>query len=163
MPLSDEQLERYSRQVIVPGIGAQGQERLLGSRVLVLGAARGVAQACLYLRAAGVAVVRDDGDETSCSPPPGAVVVAGVDALCEGRRQQLLRSGLPIFWYRLENAAFTSGCHPLAPLPEVAPRPETDAFDENLHDAAACDAAAAACALILGIPTPVGPFSWDLG
>ena len=36
--LSDENLERYARQAIMPDIGEEGQERLLESRMLVVGA-----------------------------------------------------------------------------------------------------------------------------
>ena len=36
--LSDENLERYARQVIMPEVGEDGQERLLAARVLVVGA-----------------------------------------------------------------------------------------------------------------------------
>ena len=37
MTLDDAALTRYARQVIIPGLGAAGQERLLAARVLVIG------------------------------------------------------------------------------------------------------------------------------
>ena len=37
--LSDANLERYARQVIMPHIGEDGQERSLAAKVLVVGAA----------------------------------------------------------------------------------------------------------------------------
>ena len=37
-PLSAAQLRRYARHVMLPELGLEGQQRLLGSRVLVLGA-----------------------------------------------------------------------------------------------------------------------------
>ncbi|HEY3317984.1 MAG TPA: HesA/MoeB/ThiF family protein [Coriobacteriia bacterium] len=54
MNLTDEQIARYSRQIIVPEVGAAGQERLLASSVLVVGAGGLGSPALLYLAAAGV-------------------------------------------------------------------------------------------------------------
>lgn len=54
MPLSREQRERYARNIDVVGLGVAGQERLLASSVLVIGAG-GLGSAALpYLAAAGV-------------------------------------------------------------------------------------------------------------
>ena len=36
--LSDSDLERYARQVIMPSIGEDGQEQLLAAKVLIVGA-----------------------------------------------------------------------------------------------------------------------------
>ena len=52
--LSDENLERYARQAIMPDIGEDGQERLLESRMLVVGAGGLGSPAIFYLAAAGV-------------------------------------------------------------------------------------------------------------
>lgn len=52
--LSDLQIERYSRQIILPQVGGKGQARLLRARVLVSGNGPWQAQALLYLAAAGV-------------------------------------------------------------------------------------------------------------
>lgn len=52
--LSDLQIERYSRQIILPQVGGKGQQQLLDARVFVSGNNRWQAQALLYLAAAGV-------------------------------------------------------------------------------------------------------------
>ena len=52
--LTDEQIERYSRQIILPEIGGKGQEKLLKSKVLIIGCG-GLGSPCAYyLAAAGV-------------------------------------------------------------------------------------------------------------
>jgi molybdopterin/thiamine biosynthesis adenylyltransferase/rhodanese-related sulfurtransferase len=52
--LTEAQLERYSRHLMLPEVGEKGQEKLLKSRVLLLGAGGLGAPASLYLAAAGV-------------------------------------------------------------------------------------------------------------
>ncbi len=52
--LTPAQLERYSRHILLPEVGEKGQERLLKSRVLLLGAGGLGSPAALYLAAAGI-------------------------------------------------------------------------------------------------------------
>ena len=62
MSLSDAQLERYARHIILRDIGGAGQSRLLGAAVAVIGAGGIGSPALQYLAAAGIGrlVVVDD-------------------------------------------------------------------------------------------------------
>ena len=57
MRFSDEQIERYSRHIILEEVGVKGQEILLESKVLIIGAGGLGSPAALYLAAAGVGTI----------------------------------------------------------------------------------------------------------
>ena len=52
--MKDETLLRYSRQIMLPEIGIEGQERLLNSRVLIIGLGGLGCPVAIYLAASGV-------------------------------------------------------------------------------------------------------------
>ena len=61
--LDDEKLARYSRHLLIPEVGIEGQERLLETSILLIGAGGLGSPAALYLAAAGVGrlgIVDDD-------------------------------------------------------------------------------------------------------
>ncbi|HET7831235.1 MAG TPA: molybdopterin-synthase adenylyltransferase MoeB [Candidatus Limnocylindrales bacterium] len=55
--LTDSQKQRYSRHLLIPEVGTEGQAKLLGSKVLLIGAGGLGAPAALYLAAAGVGTI----------------------------------------------------------------------------------------------------------
>ena len=55
--LSSEQKQRYSRHLLIPEVGAEGQAKLLASKALFIGAGGLGSPAALYLAAAGVGTI----------------------------------------------------------------------------------------------------------
>ena len=52
--LTEEQIERYSRHILLQDVGLEGQEKLLNAKVLIIGAGGLGSPVALYLAAAGV-------------------------------------------------------------------------------------------------------------
>jgi sulfur-carrier protein adenylyltransferase/sulfurtransferase len=67
--LDDAKRRRYSRHILIPEVGEEGQQKMLDSRVLLIGAGGLGSPAALYLAAAGIGtigIVDDDAvDETN--------------------------------------------------------------------------------------------------
>lgn len=65
---SEEELQRYSRHILLKDVGVEGQERIRRGRVLVVGAGGLGAPVALYLAAAGVGTIGiADGDRVELS------------------------------------------------------------------------------------------------
>lgn len=66
--LSEEQIQRYSRHIILKEVGGKGQQKLLDGKVLIIGAGGLGAPIALYLAAAGVGTIGiADADEVDLS------------------------------------------------------------------------------------------------
>ncbi len=65
---SDNDLLRYSRQIMIPQVGAEGQEQLLNANILIIGMGGLGAPAAIYLAAAGIGhLILVDFDEVDLS------------------------------------------------------------------------------------------------
>jgi molybdopterin/thiamine biosynthesis adenylyltransferase len=66
--LNDEQIERYSRHILLQDVGGAGQQKIVNAKVLIIGAGGLGAPAALYLAAAGVGTLGIiDGDRVDLS------------------------------------------------------------------------------------------------
>ena len=57
MDFSEDQIYRYARHIILPEVGGEGQKKLLGAKVLLIGAGGLGSPVALYLAAAGVGTI----------------------------------------------------------------------------------------------------------
>lgn len=57
LDFSESQIQRYARHILLPQVGGQGQEKLLNSKVLVIGAGGLGSPVLMYLAAAGVGTI----------------------------------------------------------------------------------------------------------
>ncbi len=114
--LSQQETLRYSRHLILPEVGIEGQQRLKAGRVLVIGAGGLGSPAALYLAAAGV----------------GTIGLVDFDAVDETNLQrQIIHGTSAIGRTKLESAA--------ARLADMNPLVEIRRFDTQLTSANALD------------------------
>ncbi|WP_341645666.1 HesA/MoeB/ThiF family protein [Thauera sp. SDU_THAU2] len=116
--MNDDQLLRYSRHILLPEIGVEGQEALLGAKVLIVGAGGLGSPAAMYLAAAGV----------------GSLVIADDDDVdLTNLQRQILHSAETVGRPKVESARI--GLQRLNPLAEVVPlqaRLDGDVLDEQV-------------------------------
>lgn len=68
MEFSDDEVERYSRQLVLAEVGGQGQQKLKAAKVLIVGCGGVGGPVALYLAAAGVGqITLIDGDRVALS------------------------------------------------------------------------------------------------
>ena len=81
MAFTNEQIERYSRHIILKEVGVKGQKKLLNAKVLIIGAGGLGAPAAMYLAAAGVGTIGiADADEVDLSNLQRQIIHATADA-----------------------------------------------------------------------------------
>ena len=94
--LNDDQLLRYSRHILLPEIGVDGQDRIAAGAVLVVGAGGLGCPAALYLGAAGVGrLVIADGDVVDLTNLQRQIGHA-TTSIGENKAQSLRRSVLAV-------------------------------------------------------------------
>ena len=165
--LDDRQIERYSRQIILGEVGADGQARLLAASVGVLGDGAAAERVVAYLAAAGVGrlavtpslarvVDRDDGDVSIVAPPePGAAAELDAVVLCgdAARDPSSFTGARHVFWTADGLAAELPPCFECATRrspPQATTLP--DLRDAVLGTVVATEVVKT----ILGIGTPLG-------
>ncbi|HXK55758.1 MAG TPA: molybdopterin-synthase adenylyltransferase MoeB [Gammaproteobacteria bacterium] len=90
--MNDQQLLRYSRQIMLPSIDFSGQERLLASRVLIVGLGGLGSPVAMYLAAAGV----------------GELVLADYDRVdLSNLQRQIIHTSERIGMQKVDSAALT--------------------------------------------------------
>jgi adenylyltransferase/sulfurtransferase len=121
--MNDEQLLRYSRQILLPQFGVEGQERLRAATVLIVGAGGLGSPVALYLAAAGV----------------GRLIVADADTVdLTNLQRQILHATDRIGMAKVESARRT--VQALNPEVEIVPIPHRLEHDLLREQVAASDA-----------------------
>jgi hypothetical protein len=142
--LTDPEIDRYSRQIIVPGIGASGQARLCAARIAIVGAEAGVRVATLYGRALGATVV-------PLGEAADIIIVAGSAALAAEASAESAKADCPIVWYSADERRIAAGVvQPPDVLDASVFSAAAAAASDVMHAIAAGDAVATAAAVILG-------------
>ena len=110
MGFSNEQLERYSRHIILKDIGVKGQKKLAAAKVLIVGAGGLGSPAAMYLAAAGV----------------GKIGIADADRVdLSNLQRQIIHTTNDLGKPKVESAAET--------IKAINPDVEVETYDEFLY------------------------------
>lgn len=119
--MNDQQLLRYSRHILLPEIGVEGQQKLLSAHALVIGAGGLGSPAALFLAASGV----------------------GTLTLCDGDMVDLTNLQRQIL-HRTSSIGMSKAASALAALAEINPEVSTIALNERVDEARLFELAAQA-------------------
>lgn len=116
--MNDDQLLRYSRHILLPEIGVEGQEAILNAKVLVIGAGGLGSPVAMYLAAAGV----------------GKLVIADNDTVdLTNLQRQIMHSTEMVGHPKVESArASLQRINPLANVAPLHTRLEDATLDEQV-------------------------------
>lgn len=116
--MNDDQLLRYSRHILLPEIGVEGQEAILSAKVLVIGAGGLGSPVAMYLAAAGV----------------GKLVIADNDTVdLTNLQRQIMHSTEMVGHPKVESArASLQRINPLANVAPLHTRLEDATLDEQV-------------------------------
>ncbi len=116
--MNDAQLLRYSRHILLPEIGIEGQQKLLDARALIVGAGGLGSPAAMYLAAAGV----------------GTLAIADGDAVdLTNLQRQILHATASVGLPKVESARDTLGrLNPEARVVALNQRLEGDALEREV-------------------------------
>ena len=116
--MNDDQLLRYSRHILLPEIGVEGQEAILNAKVLVIGAGGLGSPVAMYLASAGV----------------GTLVIADNDTVdLTNLQRQIMHSTEMVDRPKVESArASLQRINPLANVVPLTTRLEGAALDEQV-------------------------------
>jgi adenylyltransferase/sulfurtransferase len=119
--LDDEQLLRYSRHILLPEIGVEGQEKVLAARALVIGAGGLGSPAAYYLASAGV----------------GTLVLADGDTVdLTNLQRQILHTTDAVGWRKAESGVRTLGAiNPHCKVVPITERLAGEALDAEVAQA----------------------------
>ena len=146
--LSEADIERYARQIIVPGVGEAGQLRLCSTTVLVDGNVDGARAAASYLNAAGLYVCDDATSRTRVD----CVLLADFPTLPSERLRALVAAAPLAAWYAFVDGRLTGGLADAShPIPAVGSHraPLSAPWTAVAHRIAGADAAATVIAAVL--------------
>jgi len=117
MTLTEAQVDRWSRQIILPDVGGRGQERLLAAAVTVTGRGPAADHAVLLLERAGVGRIDRDAE-----PPARASVLVDLDGQPAALAARAVTDGVPLVVGRLHGGSVVAAtllgrpCGACAPL-----------------------------------------------
>jgi molybdopterin/thiamine biosynthesis adenylyltransferase/rhodanese-related sulfurtransferase len=90
--LTDAQRRRYSRHLLIPEVGDAGQQKLLDSRMLLIGAGGLGSPAALYLAAAGVGTLGIVDDDVVDDSNLQRQIIHSVERLGESKAESAMRT-----------------------------------------------------------------------